>query len=209
MGERLIKKASITPDRARRMRFMAVDVPRQLHRYTLDEYHQLIESGGFDEDSRVELINGFLADMSPKTPDHENTIRWLTRFVVSGTDGDRFNVGIGAPLTIGGSEPEPDVTVVERSTPAPYHPATAALVIEVSFSSLHRDLREKPPIYAEAGVPVYWVVDLHGSRVVVHTDPRDAEYTSIEIVGPDGELRADHVGLPPLSVGELLAAATR
>ena len=46
----------------------------EIHRLTADEYHQLIESGGLDEDTRVELIDGLLLDMSPKTPAHERVI---------------------------------------------------------------------------------------------------------------------------------------
>lgn len=43
----------------------------EVHRLTADEYHQMIEAGGFDEDARIELIDGLLVDMSPKTPAHE------------------------------------------------------------------------------------------------------------------------------------------
>ena len=51
---------------------MAFDA--EIHRLTADEYHQLIESGGFDEDSRIELVDGLLFDMRPKTPQHEKAI---------------------------------------------------------------------------------------------------------------------------------------
>ncbi len=54
----------------------ALDVG-QVHRLSTDEYHRLIEAGGFDEDARVELIDGLLADMSPKTREHENAVAWL------------------------------------------------------------------------------------------------------------------------------------
>jgi len=65
---------------------MAIDVvlpAAQAHRFSLEEYHQLIESGGFDEDSRVELIEGVIVDMSPKTAEHENAITWLMRWLIS------------------------------------------------------------------------------------------------------------------------------
>jgi Uma2 family endonuclease len=47
----------------------------ELHRYSLDAYHRLIEAGAFDEDERVELLEGLLVRMSPKTPRHERAIR--------------------------------------------------------------------------------------------------------------------------------------
>jgi Uma2 family endonuclease len=182
----------------------------QVHRLTLDEYHQLIESGGFDEDARIELIEGLLVDMSPKTREHEKVLRWLNRWLVTACDGERFEVGVGSPLTLERSEPEPDFAVIPRDAPAPYHPGTAALVIEVSVSSLRYDLLVKSAVYALAAVTEYWVVDLDGRRVVCHREPGpDGVYREVTEVEADGRLTAASVVLPPLDVGELLAAAGR
>jgi Uma2 family endonuclease len=185
---------------------VAVEPPTPLHRFSLEEYHRLIEAGGFDEDARIELIDGLLVDMSPKSPAHENAIAWLNKLLVRSLD-DRFEVRVGAALTTGTSEPEPDIMVIEPDAPRPYHPGTAALIIEVAVSSQRRDLRHKPPIYAGAGVPDYWVVDLDAGRVVVHGSPRDGAYEHTEIVGAGGELVASRLGISPISVAELLAAA--
>src|SRR4051794_14375243 len=125
---------------------MAVDA--ELHRMSADEYHRLIDAGGFDEDARIELIDGLLLDMSPKSPAHENAIAFLADRLYTGVDLTRFQVRVAAPLSIGDSEPEPDLVVLERGTPQAYHPATAALVIEVAVTSQRRDLRTKPPVYA-------------------------------------------------------------
>jgi Uma2 family endonuclease len=181
---------------------MAIDA--EIHRLTAEEYHQLIESGGLNEDTRIELIEGLLLDMSPKTPAHERAIRWLVRHLSRSLDLDRFELGVGAPLSTGDSEPEPDLMVIEHGTPQPYHPATAALVIEIAVSSQRRDLRVKPAIYAKAGVPVYWVIDVEGGRAVAHSEPSDDGYASVEIVS---ELSAAHIGLEPIAVEEILAAA--
>ena len=51
---------------------MSVDA--ELHRMSADEYHRVIDAGGFDEDARIELIDGLLLDMSPKSPAHERVI---------------------------------------------------------------------------------------------------------------------------------------
>jgi Uma2 family endonuclease len=185
---------------------VAVEPPTPLHRFSLEEYHRLIESGAFDEDTRMELIDGLLVDMSAKTAPHENAIAWLNKLLVRSLD-DRFEVRVSAALTTGTSEPEPDIMVIELDAPRPYHPGTAVLIIEVAVSSQKRDLRHKPPIYAGAGVPDYWVVDLDAGRVVVHGTPRDGAYEHTEIVGTGGELVASRLELPPISVAELLAAA--
>jgi Uma2 family endonuclease len=191
---------------------MAVDVvppAAQAHRFSLQEYHQLIESGGFDEGSRVELIEGVIADMSPKTPEHENAIRWLTRWLISAVDPERFEVGAQTALTLGGSEPEPDLAVIPSDAPRPYHPATAALVIEVAVSSQDRDLRQKPALYARAGIAEYWVVDLDAGLVVVHRDPTETGYRAISEIPGDGGIEAQALELPRLEIAELLAAARR
>jgi Uma2 family endonuclease len=179
----------------------------EVHRWSPEEYHRLIESGGFDEDTRIELIDGLLVDMSPKSPAHEYALAWLDRAIQLAVDSARFRVRVQMALSLGASEPEPDLAVVELDTPRPYHPATAALVIEVSVSSLRRDLRTKPMLYARAGIPLYWVIDLDNRRAVVHAAPGPDGYRSVEMCGPDGELTAPHLGLPPLQLAELLAAA--
>jgi Uma2 family endonuclease len=186
---------------------VAVDLPTPLHRISLEEYHRFIEAGVFDDDARIELIDGLLVDMSPKSPAHENAIAWLLKLLVRSLDLDRFEVRVSAALTTGNSEHEPDIMVIEPDAPRPYHPGTAALIIEVAVSSQKRDLRHKPPIYAKAGVPDYWVVDLDAGRVVVHGSPCDGAYERTEVVGAGGELVASRLELPPISVAELLAAA--
>jgi Uma2 family endonuclease len=184
---------------------MAIDIGLgDVHRMSADDYHRLIDSGSFSEDTRVELIDGLLLDMSPKSPAHENVIAALADRLFRELDPVRYQPRVGSPLSIGDSEPEPDLIVIERGTPQPYHAATASLVIEVAVSSQRRDLHVKPALYARAGVPVYWVVDVDGGRAVNHSEPSDDGYGSVEIVS---ELTAVHLGLSPIAVAELLAAA--
>ncbi|HEX5309543.1 MAG TPA: Uma2 family endonuclease [Solirubrobacteraceae bacterium] len=191
---------------------MAIDFgreARQVHRFSLDQYHRIIERGGFDDDFRAELIEGVLVDMSIKTREHENAIRWLTRWLVLAVDSSQYEVGVQTSLTLveSESEPEPDFTVLSRDAPRPYHPSTAVLVIEVTVSSHCRDLRQKPFLYARAGVPEYWVADIENGRLVVHRNPEDDSYQSIVAVPGDGRVEAQALQLPPLNVADLLTAA--
>jgi Uma2 family endonuclease len=181
----------------------------QVHRITLDEYHLLAESGAFDESPRIELIDGLLMDMGKKSREHDKAIAWLARWLFSNTDGRELEVRVASALTLTDlrSEPEPDLYVVPADAPQPYHPGTAALVIEVSVSSLRRDLATKPKLYAGAGVTEYWVVDLDGRRVVCHRQPRPDGYREVSDIPADGRLIARSVDLPELDVAELLAAA--
>jgi len=180
----------------------------QVHRLSTDEYHRLIEAGGFGEDARVELIDGLLADMSPKTPAHENAIAWLADWLTDAVDRGRHQVRVGSPLTLEGSEPEPDLAVIAHDAPRPYHPATAALVIEVSVSSLQRDLVRKPSLYAAAGVGEYWVIDLDGRRAVIHRDPCSDGYADVAEVQAEGALAPTGLNIGAVSLADLLRAAT-
>lgn len=184
---------------------MAVEA---LHRISPDEYRRLIASGVFDEDARIELIDGLLVDMSPKTRAHENAIAWLNRHLVLNVDPERYEVRVAAPLTIGTSEPEPDLAVIPRTAPRPHHPATAALVVEVVVSSSTRDLIDKPPIYARAEIPTYWAVDLGARRAVAHSALQGGRYSKLDVVRADGELHEAELGLR-ISLPELFAAAER
>jgi Uma2 family endonuclease len=189
---------------------MAVELDiAQLHRLSLEEYHRLIESGGFDEDAHVELIDGLLAEMSPKSPEHENAIAWLAVWLIDAVDRGAFEVRVASPLTLEGSEPEPDLAVIPRDAPRPYHPATASLVIEVSASSLRRDLGVKAALYARAGVTEYWVLDLAHRRLVVHRNPSVTAGTYAELLELQAtdRVNASAVALPELAISDVLAAA--
>ena len=65
------------------------------------------------------------------------------------------------------------------------HPSATdvLLAIEVSYSSLQSDLREKAELYAEAGIVEYWIVDANESRIHVFRNPAGREYADHSIVG--------------------------
>jgi Uma2 family endonuclease len=180
-----------------------VAVESELYRLTAEQYHLLIESGAFDEKTHVELIDGLLLDMSPKSPEHENIVAWLLQHLFAGVDLERYEIRSGAALSLGDSEPEPDLLVFDRNAERPYHPATAELVVEVAISSRSRDLEVKPRLYAGAGVHVYWVIDVERGRAVQHSQPAGDEYGLVEIVS---ELSAPRLGLT-VPVADVLASA--
>lgn len=180
------------------------DLVSQLHRYSVDEYEQLVLKGAF-EDQRVELIDGLILDMSPKSDRHEAAVRWLlNNWLVQGLDLGRHQFQVAGPLRLSTSQPEPDVAVVDRDL-GPMHPTSASLVIEVALTSHERDLALKPRLYAPA-VAEYWVLDLSRDRVVVHRDPGADGYRDVTVHGPDAELLPRHAALSPLRLSELFAA---
>jgi Uma2 family endonuclease len=154
----------------------------------------------------VELLDGLLVSMSPKSPRHERAVRWLARWLFAVVDLDVFEIGVNSPLTLGTSEPEPDLAVFRRDTPSPYYPGGATLVVEVALTSRARDLGVKPGLYATAGVPEYWVVDLDASTVVVHRRPSRDRYLEPFEVGAGGRLDTRALTSAPLSLDEPLNA---
>ncbi|WP_053226673.1 Uma2 family endonuclease [Solirubrobacter soli] len=172
---------------------------------SLKNYHRLVEADGF-EGERVELLDGLLVRMSPKSEAHEAATEFLLEWLMHHVDLDRYSVGCQRALTIGDSEPEPDLVVRERGTPKPYHPSSAVLVIEVAASSLPVDLAVKAPLYASAGIAEYWVLDLDGRRAIVHRSPEAGGYRERLEVPADGQLVSVALALPALRVTDALDA---
>lgn len=189
---------------------MAVELDlSQLHRLSADEYHRILEAGGFDEDARVELLGGLLVAMSPKTRAHESAVAWLARWLMQAVDLDVFEVRVASPLTLENSEPEPDLAVIALDAPRPYHPATATLIIEIAVSSLRRDLGTKTDLYGRAGVPEYWVLALDQRRLIVQRDvrPEVGEYAQSIELDESAWVTSTAVALPELAIADVLTAA--
>lgn len=142
-----------------------------IRRFSNDEYHRMGELGFFAE-QRVELIHGTIVEMSAQGVPHVVVVRRLTKLFAKAVD-DAHDVQVQGPLVFHGSEPEPDLAVVAATAD---HARTADLAVEVADSSLKYDLQTKAPLYASAGIPEYWIVDLVHWQILVHTDPAEDGY---------------------------------
>jgi Uma2 family endonuclease len=148
---------------------------------TLEQYHRMVDAGIWD-DCHVELLNGVVVEMSPEGMPHAHTSSDATEYLIR-LLGDRAQVRDGHPTTLlGGSEPEPDIAIVQRLgkeylTHHPY-PENIFWLIEYSNSSLDKDLGIKADIYAAAGIPEYWVNNLKKNVLIVFRDPVDGKYQS-------------------------------
>ena len=149
-------------------------VERGFFRLSVADYHDLGERGILTPEDRVELIDGYLVlkpmHNSPSASTVVRVARYLDRAVPPG-----YVVRSQVPITLQASEPEPDA-VVARGDLRTYdvgHPKAAdvALAIEVSDSSLRVDREYKSGMYAAAGIPVYWIVNLPEAKVEVYTEP--------------------------------------
>ena len=142
---------------------------------TREQYHELGRLGYFDG-NRVELIYGEVVEMSPINWPHALGVKLvtdaLTAVFVTG-----YWLNIQQPFAVPGvkpgSEPQPDVAVI-AGAPRGYadHPDQAALIVEVADATLSNDLTTKAELYATAGVPDYWVLDVAGRELHVFRAPQ-------------------------------------
>jgi Uma2 family endonuclease len=154
---------------------MAVPLPENFRPLRRVEYEKLAELGAFGEE-RIELINGVLVPMSPIGTRHSNAVDLLTLLLVRAL-GDVARIRVQNPLAQGDiSEPEPDLVVAPLADYEEHHPAEAHLVIEVAESSLKYDRGTKLRLYAEQGVPEYWIVDVVARRIEVYRDPSEGTF---------------------------------
>jgi Uma2 family endonuclease len=148
---------------------------------TLEQYHQMVDSGVWDG-CHVELLNGVVVEMSPEGMPHAHRSSDVGEYLTRQLD-DRAHVRAAKPITLpSGSEPEPDIAIVQRLgneylTHHPY-PENIFWLIEYSNTSLEKDLGIKADIYAAAGIPEYWVINLKRNVLIVFRDPVDGKYQS-------------------------------
>lgn len=143
-------------------------------RLSVSQYHGMIEAGILTEDDPVELLEGWLVAKMPKNPPHRLTTQ-LTREALAGILPAGWYADAQEPVTLSDSEPEPDVIVVRgrRRDYAERHPGPGdvALVVEVADTTLQRDRTIKKQLYARAGIPTYWLVDLANRQMEAYTEP--------------------------------------
>jgi Uma2 family endonuclease len=172
------------------------------YRFSVEDVLAMVHAGILDEHARVELIDGVLVEMSPIGPRHADAVEWLNAHLVPAAAG-RFRVRVqDTLLTPGGSFFQPDVFVIEPG-PRGRLPDVALLVVEVADTSLRHD-HWKAATYATAGVPDYWIVDVNRDEVLVHRNPVDGTYASVERFAP-GATITPLIDVPPVDVAELLA----
>lgn len=147
-------------------------------RWTRGEYDRLVEHGIFAAGERIELLGGLLVVREPQGGRHAMGVRMVEE-ALRAAFASGWDVRGQLPVALDAeSEPEPDVSVVPgsfRDYPLS-HPTRAVLVVEIADSSLALDRGEKAGLYARAGMPEYWIVNLGERALEVYRDPApDAE----------------------------------
>lgn len=163
--------------------------PLPVRKFSVDEYHRLIETGTLKSGDPYELLEGWIVQRMSRNTPHETSLV-LTADIIRVLIPDGYHVRVQSAITLSDSEPEPDVVVV-RGGPRDYpvdlpSPPNIPLVVEIADSSLQHDRVVKGRIYARAGIPVYWVVNLVDMQVEVYGDPTG------DVANPEYRQRVDY-----------------
>lgn len=157
----------------------------QRRRFTVEEYHRMAEVGILNESDRVELIDGEIVEMEPTSLRHSLCVALLTERLTYAID-DRAYLWPMNPVRFSrDSEPQPDIVFIRGPlTRYTEHPAPedVLFLVEVSDVSYHFDRDVKLELYARAGVPEVWIVDLRRDVVEVFREPSAAGYAATHCI---------------------------
>lgn len=186
---------------------MSVELKRR--RFTVHDYYAMADAGILHEDDRVELIEGEILEMAAIGSRHAGVVNRLTRILVEQTR-DQAVVTVQNPVRLSDlSEPQPDLALL-RARPDTYteahpRPDDVLLIVEVAHTTLGFDREVKMPLYATAGVPEVWLVDVEGGVVEVYRDPQRGRYANVRRAGPGVTLHPGGLPSVAVEVGAVLA----
>ena len=157
------------------------------HRFSVEEYYRMAETGVLKPDARVELLNGEIIDMSPIGPFHGGVVNYLIEVFTAARRG-RWVTAVQNPVHLSDdSEPQPDLLLLKPS--ADFYrkrhprPEDVCLLIEVSDTSLATDRDDKLPAYGRAGIAEVWIVNLNEETIEVYREPHFTGYGSRSTLG--------------------------
>lgn len=175
---------------------------------TLVEYHKMIESGILGPKDKIELINGQILHMSPIGSKHQAMVDKLTQLFII-LFKDEVIVRTQGPISIPElSEPEPDITLLKPKADfyADQHPGPQDiyLVVEVSDTTLEFDRNEKLALYAKAGIPEYWIINLAAQQIECYTQPQGKLYKYCTFATANDQLSTNSFPDKSFNVNQLL-----
>ena len=184
---------------------MAVQVAPTRRRFSREEYYRMAEAGILGEDDRVELIEGEIVEMSPIGDRHVAFVMNLGRLLTLRL-GDRAFLSVQNPVVLtADTEPQPDLAVLR---PRAYkerkpHADDVLLLIEVADTSLAYDRTTKLRLYAQAGIPEYWIVDCATESLEVYRDPSGENYRDVVRISVPATLRPQTFPHVDLTLAEI------
>jgi Uma2 family endonuclease len=157
--------------------------PESLYQLSVEQYHQMADAGVLTTDDRVELVEGILVKRMTISPLHTFVTQQFGDLIDELVTG--WHARQQQPITLGDSEPDPDGAVV-RGRSGDYrrehpHIADIGMVFEAADRSLTLDRGKKKRMYANNGVPVYWIANLKEKTIEYHAEPAKGDYRRKQI----------------------------
>ena len=178
------------------------------HRFSVQDFYRMAETGVLRPDARVELLDGQIIDLSPIGPLHGSVVKRLIRHFQSSA-GRRWTLSVQDPLHLDDhSEPQPDLMLLlpvsdDYASGHP-RPDDVYLLVEVADGTVDFDREEKLPLYARAGVPEVWIVNLAEEQVEVYREPSFGRYSAITIISKEEAVAPAAFPDMQIQVGALL-----
>ena len=149
-----------------------------LLKWSIEDYHRIVEAGIL-KDRSAELLEGEIVEMSPIGPLHRYINVIIAKYLRS-LLATLAEVYEAYPVTLGNSEPQPDIAIV-KSPDSRYikrHPYAEDIyfIVEISDSTIKKDKMRKKKTYARNGIEEYWVVDVKGRKVTIFQQPDNDSY---------------------------------
>ena len=140
------------------------------YRFSVEEFERL-----HADVKHIELLEGEIYQMSPVGPKHNYKVMQLTHRFTEQL-GKQAIVQVQGPVRLSdGSEPQPDFALLrlpqEQYQDRLPRAEDLLLLVEISDSTLEYDCKDKLPVYAEAGVPEYWIINLNENVLEVYREP--------------------------------------
>lgn len=178
---------------------------------SVQQYADLVDHGHFDRHTgQIELINGRIVRMNPQGPQHADPLDILGEWSIHRAS-HQYRIRIEKPIVLpeSSSVPEPDIAWVKRQSYAQQHPGPedVLLLIEASVSSGAFDTGEKCDLYARAGIPEYWQINVPGQEIRVYRDPRSGSFRTLTTHGANESISPTCLPSATLPIGSLFGNA--
>lgn len=170
----------------------------------------MFKAGVLKEDEPIELLAGKLIPMSPIGSKHSNCVKRLNYFFSTNLS-EGVIVSVQDPIQLPDhSEPEPDLALIKGSFKQfeERHPLPeeVILIVEVADTTLIKDRDVKLPLYAEAGVGEYWIIDLENQQISVYTQAKSETYGLMKRHLPGDSIHVPALGIE-IEVSDILGLA--
>lgn len=159
--------------------------PNEPRRFTVAEFERMFAAQVFEPQTRLELLDGRVYELSPQNEPHKYAIINLTESIIEHL-GRQVVVAAQMPLDVNQQfyQPEPDLAMLKpprtQYKTRKNHASDVLWLIEVSDTTLEKDRTEKLPVYAASGVPEVWILNLNANQLEVYTRPNDDRYARLE-----------------------------